>query len=90
MRLGTIGYAVSYSYHEGTWVLWMILAVVVGAASGCTMTRGPAIAADVIDSDELETGARREGVFLGVWSLVDKAAVGLAIFVGMQGLEHIG
>jgi Na+/melibiose symporter-like transporter len=90
MLLGVTGYAISYSYHEGTWVLWMILAVVVGAATGCTLTLGPAIAADVIDSDELATGARREGVFMGVWSLVDKAAVGLAVFVGMQGLEAIG
>ena len=44
----------------------------------------------MIDSDELETGMRREGAFVGVWSFVDKAAVGLAIFVGMQGLDRIG
>jgi GPH family glycoside/pentoside/hexuronide:cation symporter len=90
MALGTVGYAVSYSYHEGTWLLWIILAVVVGAANGCSMTLGPAISADVIDSDELETGMRREGAFVGVWSFVDKAAVGLAVFVGMQGLHRIG
>lgn len=90
MALGVLGYATSTTYHEGSWMLWMILAVVVGAAAGCTMTLGPAIAADVIDSDELVTGARREGVFMGVWSLVDKAAIGLAVFAGMQGLESIG
>jgi Na+/melibiose symporter-like transporter len=90
MLLGTLGYAASYSYHEGTWIRWMILAVVVGAASGCTMTLGPSIAADAIDSDELETSRRREGLFMGVWSLVDKAAIGLAVFIGMQGLETIG
>jgi GPH family glycoside/pentoside/hexuronide:cation symporter len=90
MVVGTFGYATSYSYHEGTWVLWIILAVVVGAASGCSMTLGPAISADVIDSDELETGMRREGAFVGVWSFLDKAAVGLAVFIGMQGLHRIG
>ena len=90
MMVGTIGYAISYSYHEGTWMLWIVLAVVVGSSTGCSMTMGPAISADVIDSDELETGMRREGAFVGVWSFLDKAAVGLAIFVGMQGLDRIG
>jgi GPH family glycoside/pentoside/hexuronide:cation symporter len=88
--VATAAYALSYSYHEGTWVRWILLAVVVGAASGCTMTLGPAIAADVIDSDELDTGRRREGAFVGVWSFADKAAVGLAVFLGMQGLELFG
>jgi GPH family glycoside/pentoside/hexuronide:cation symporter len=90
MTVGVLTYATSYSYHEGTWVLWVILGGVVGAAGGCTMTLGPAIAADAIDSDELETGQRREGVFMGVWSFVDKAAIGLAIFIGMQGLDYVG
>jgi sugar (glycoside-pentoside-hexuronide) transporter len=90
MLVGVLAYATSYTYHEGTWVLWVILGAVVGAAGGCTMTLGPSIAADAIDQDELETGQRREGVFMGVWSLVDKAAVGVAVFVGMQGLEFVG
>jgi len=90
MLVGTIGYALTYSYDEGTWLRWIVLAVIVGSATGCGMTLGPAIAADVIDSDELETGKRREGAFIGVWSFMDKAAVGLAVFIGLQGLEQIG
>jgi len=27
---------------------------------------------------------------MGIWSFADKAAVGLAVFIGMQGLEYIG
>jgi GPH family glycoside/pentoside/hexuronide:cation symporter len=88
--VATIGYFLSYTYHEGTWMRWIVLAVVVGSSTGCTMTLGPAIAADVIDSDELETGKRREGAFMGVWSFIDKAAIGLAVFVGLQGLDAIG
>lgn len=90
MMVGTVGYALTYSYDEGTWLRWIVLAVVVGSATGCGMTMGPAISADVIDSDELETGMRREGAFIGVWSFLDKAAVGLAVFIGLQGLEQIG
>ena len=90
MLLATTVYATSFYYHEGTWQLWIVLAAIVGAANGCTMTLGPSISADVIDSDELETGRRREGAFMGIWSFMDKAAIGIAIFVGMQGLEAVG
>lgn len=90
MLLATAVYATSFAYHEGTWPLWVVLAAIIGAANGCTMTLGPSLSADVIDSDELETGCRREGTFMGIWSFMDKAAIGLAIFVGMQGLDAIG
>ena len=90
MMVGTVGYTLSYTYDEGTWIRWIVLAVVVGSSTGCTMVLAPAVSADVIDSDELETGTRREGAFVGVWSFLDKAAVGLAVFVGLQGLDAIG
>lgn len=88
LAIGT--YATSTLYHEGTWLLWIVLATTIGAANACTMTFGAALSADVIDSDELETGQRREGAFMGIWSFVDKAAVGLAVFAGLQGLHAIG
>jgi GPH family glycoside/pentoside/hexuronide:cation symporter len=90
MAVATAVYATSFVYREGTWELWIALAALIGAANGCTMTLGASISADVIDSDELETGRRREGAFMGIWSFLDKAAIGLAIFVGMQGLERVG
>lgn len=90
MAVGVVAYFGSIAYAEGTWLLWLILAFTAGTTYGCTMAIGPAIIADVIDSDELETGQRREGAFVGVQSFVDKAAVGIAIFIGLQGLAYIG
>jgi GPH family glycoside/pentoside/hexuronide:cation symporter len=90
MLVGVAGYTASLTYHEGTWIRWIVLAVVVGAANACTQALAPAVSADVIDSDELETGRRREGAFVGVWSFADKTAVGLAVFLGLQGLAAIG
>ena len=90
MLLATAVYTTSFYYHEGTWRLWIFLAAVIGAANGCTATLGPSLSADVIDSDELETGRRREGAFMGIWSFMDKAAIGIAIFIGMQALDVIG
>lgn len=49
-----------------------------------------AIAADVIDYDELHTGRRREGAFFGLWTLTMKLIAALAIaFVGVA-LDAIG
>jgi len=90
MLLATAVYTTSFYYHEGTWELWVVLAALIGAAHGCTTTLGPSLMADVIDSDQLETGQRREGAFMGIWSFLDKAAVGIAIFVGLQGLALVG
>lgn len=90
MLLGAAGYFTSFSYHEGTWMLWIVLAAVVGSAAGCTSALGNAIVADVVDSDELQTGKRREGAFFGIVALLDKAAVGLAAFIGLRGLQAFG
>jgi GPH family glycoside/pentoside/hexuronide:cation symporter len=46
--------------------------------------------ADVIDMDELETGRRREGAYFGVWSFIDKSAIGVAVFIGMYALDTMG
>jgi GPH family glycoside/pentoside/hexuronide:cation symporter len=90
MLLSMTGYALTYAVNEGGWLLWIICTIPTGAAAGCSMVLGPSIQADVIDSDELETGTRREGAFIGVWSFIDKAAIGVAVFLGLQGLDLIG
>jgi len=41
----------------------------------------PAMAADVVDQDELETGLRREGVYFGILNLGDKFAAGGALLL---------
>jgi sugar (glycoside-pentoside-hexuronide) transporter len=90
MLVGAVGYFITFSYHEGTWIRWIVLAVVVGSAVGCTSAIGNAILADVVDGDELETGRRREGAFFGIMAFLDKAAVGIAAFIGLRGLQAIG
>jgi len=90
MAIGIIGYLIVFILQEGMWLFWLMCTVPTGLAAGCTMVLGPSIQADVIDSDELETGSRREGAFIGVLSFVDKTALGIAVFIGLQGLELIG
>ena len=77
-------------YHEGTWIVWLVLAVLAGWGYGGTIALAPSMMADVIDLDELQTGRRREGAYFGVWSFIDKAAVGIAVFIGMYSLDVMG
>jgi GPH family glycoside/pentoside/hexuronide:cation symporter len=88
--LASVIFALGLYIHQGTWLAWIIMAVFAGFAYGCTMALAPSMMADVIDLDELQTGRRREGAYFGVWSFIDKSALGLAVFVGMYSLDLMG
>jgi len=88
--LSCVIFVLSMYYHEGTWVVWIILAALAGFGYGATYAFGYSMMADVIDLDELETGRRREGAYFGVWFFMEKAALGLTVFIGMQALDKMG
>ncbi len=88
--LASVAFGVGTYIHEGTWELWLLMAVFGGFGYGCSMALAPSMMADVIDLDELETGRRREGAYFGIWSFVDKSALGLAVFVGMYAIDLMG
>jgi GPH family glycoside/pentoside/hexuronide:cation symporter len=90
LLLASVVFALGTYIHEGTWVAWLVMAVFAGFAYGCTMALAPSMMADVIDFDELETGSRREGAYFGIWSFIDKSALGVAIFIGMYALQLMG
>jgi GPH family glycoside/pentoside/hexuronide:cation symporter len=87
LLFSSVIYALHLYYHEGTWLAWIILAMLGGFGYGCTVSLGPSMMADVIDLDELQTGRRREGAYFGIWSFIDKGAVGVAVFIGMYALD---
>jgi GPH family glycoside/pentoside/hexuronide:cation symporter len=90
LLFSSVIFALSTYYHEGTWVAWTVLAVLAGLGGGGTIALAPSMMADVIDLDELQTGRRREGAYFGIWSFIDKAAVGIAVFIGMYSLDLMG
>lgn len=72
--------------------LYGVLVVGSGLGFGATLALPSAIQADVIDYDELLTGKRREGLYIGIWSIAKKlaaaAGVGAALaFLGKVGYE---
>jgi GPH family glycoside/pentoside/hexuronide:cation symporter len=72
----------------GDTTLYGILVFVSGIGFGATVAIPSAIQADVIDYDELLFGARREGLYIGIWSITKKlaAALGVGISLSILGL----
>lgn len=70
--------------------LAIILAALAGVGIATAYLVPWSMLPDVIDLDELNTGARREGVFYGVMTFTQKACVGLGIALTLQALQWYG
>ena len=67
----------------GDAVIYGILVFFSGIGFGATLALPSAIQADVIDYDELLTGDRREGQYIGLWSKSKKLAAATGIDAGL-------
>jgi GPH family glycoside/pentoside/hexuronide:cation symporter len=65
----------------GDWLSIGALTMVFGATTGASVVLGPSLKADVVDSDEAETGERKEGVFFAAWNLAIQSSIGIAILL---------
>jgi GPH family glycoside/pentoside/hexuronide:cation symporter len=74
----------------GDAVIYGILVFLSGIGFGATLALPSAIQADVIDYDELLTGARREGQYIGWWSISKKLAAAVGIGAGLAILGMAG
>lgn len=83
-------FAVCVYFHEGVWLDWIILATMAGAGVGSFAALAPSMIADTVDLDELETGKRMEGVYFGIWSIIEKAGFGITAFIALQALDLVG
>jgi GPH family glycoside/pentoside/hexuronide:cation symporter len=72
-------------------VVWLIGSLVgAGLFAGCGNVIGPSMLADVIDADELATGARREGTYSAAWGFSFKAGSAFTILLTGVALELSG
>jgi GPH family glycoside/pentoside/hexuronide:cation symporter len=69
--------------------IYGILVFLSGIGFGATLAIPSAMQADVIDYDELLTGKRREGQYIGLWSIAKKlaAALGVGISLSLLGVS---
>lgn len=75
--LGFVGY---FLVSESGPLVWTV-AVIQGAASGCSVVLAQSVQADVVDYDEYLTGERKEGVYFAAWNLTRKISASVAALI---------
>lgn len=71
---------------------WPFLAICVlsGLALGADLALPPAIQADVVDLDWLQSGRQRTGLFFALWSMATKLSLALAVGIAFPLLDLLG
>lgn len=90
MAINTGAFIGVFFLGPGDAAIYGVLVVLSGIGFGATLAIPSAIQADVIDYDELLTGERREGQYIGLWSISKKSAAALGVGVGLAALGMAG
>jgi GPH family glycoside/pentoside/hexuronide:cation symporter len=85
-----LGAAGVLSLGAGDGSIYAVLCFVTGMTFGATVAIPSSMQADVIDYDELLCGERREGLYVGMWSVGRKLAAALGVGVALPILEASG
>jgi GPH family glycoside/pentoside/hexuronide:cation symporter len=79
--VGMVGYVSLFFVGEGDLAWMQMVVTMTGACSACGTVIGSSILADVIDSDELETGERKEGAYYSAYTFLYKASSGVMAMI---------
>lgn len=90
MLVNTGAFAGVFFLGEGDLKTYGILVAISGIGYGASLALPSSMQADVIDSDELTHGIRREGQFIGFWSIAKKMAAALGGAVALTALDFSG
>jgi GPH family glycoside/pentoside/hexuronide:cation symporter len=90
MAVNTGAFAGVFFLGPGDAWLYGILVFFSGIGFGATIAIPTAMQADVIDYDELITGERREGQYIGLWSITKKLAAALGVGLALTLLGASG
>lgn len=69
---------------------WLLVGFCANFGIAATMVTGGSMMADLVDEDELVSGARREGVFFGAISFIAKAAAGVGSLIAGVAIDISG
>jgi glycoside/pentoside/hexuronide:cation symporter, GPH family len=89
MLFVTVAFATLPAYLWPSWALYP-LAMTIGAGIAGVQGISMALWPDIIESDELETGQRREGIYAAMRSFVMKLALGFGLLIVGGVLTAIG
>ncbi len=90
MAINTGAFIGVFFLGPGDTIVYGVLVFLSGIGFGATLAIPSAIQADVIDYDELLTGERREGQYIGLWSISKKLAAAIGVGIGLSALGLAG
>jgi GPH family glycoside/pentoside/hexuronide:cation symporter len=90
MAINSGAFAGVFFLGPGDALLYGILVFFSGIGFGAALAIPSAIQADVIDYDEFLTGERREGQYIGFWSISKKLAAAVGVGAGLSILGIAG
>ncbi len=90
MAINTGAFIGVFFLGPGDAYIYGVLVFISGIGFGATLALPSAIQADVIDYDELLTGQRREGQYIGLWSIAKKFAAAIGVGAGLSILGLAG
>jgi GPH family glycoside/pentoside/hexuronide:cation symporter len=90
LSLNTGAFVWAIFLGRGDAALFTAIVVVSALGLGGVMALPPSMQADVIDYDEWKTGTRREGEYVGFWSIVKKLAAALSAGLAFPVLDLAG
>lgn len=83
MAVNTGAFSGVFFLGPGDELAYGILVFISGIGFGATLAIPSAIQADVIDYDEMISGQRREGLYIGLWSIAKKMAAAFGVGAGL-------
>jgi Na+/melibiose symporter-like transporter len=90
MVVAGAGFGLFMFVEEGSFYIFLPMAVLIGMGYACYNTLSFSIYADIIDYDEYVSGERKEGAYLAVWYFIFKASSGIAAIVLGFVLQWVG
>jgi GPH family glycoside/pentoside/hexuronide:cation symporter len=90
MLINTAAFMGVYFLGSGDEWIYGILVVASGIGFGATLTLPSSLQADVIDYDEMVSGRRREGQYVGMWSVAKKLSAAVGVGTGLAVLGMVG
>jgi GPH family glycoside/pentoside/hexuronide:cation symporter len=90
MLVNTGAFAGVFTLGAGDAAAYGALVFASGVGFGATLALPSSMQADVIDLDELVTGRRREGQYVGMWAVARKLAAALGVGVALSLLGASG
>jgi GPH family glycoside/pentoside/hexuronide:cation symporter len=90
MAINTGAFLGVFFLGPGDGHIYGVLCFLSGIGFGATLAIPSAMQADVIDYDELLSGQRREGQYIGIWSITKKLAAALGVGLALSILGGVG